>query len=72
MHKKPICLSPLSALQSGTEAVSKGGSLWFPFFRHFFVERQRNGIHTAQRGAQLDEVEVGCTRVKRNGCTNFR
>ena len=20
------------------------GTSWFPFFRHFFVERQRNGI----------------------------
>ena len=35
-------------------------SLWFLFFRHFFVERQRNGIHagTARREAVRASVEV--------------
>ncbi len=27
-----------SFFRTADEAVSKGGSLWFPFFRHFFVE----------------------------------
>ncbi len=43
------------SLQSGKGAVSKGGSLWFPFFRHFFVERQRNGIQAGT--AHAHEVQ---------------
>jgi hypothetical protein len=45
-------------------AVSKGGSLWFPFFRPFFVKRQRKGIFAFTERAQLDGVEVGCARPK--------
>jgi len=52
---KSICLSPLSALKSGTDAVSKGGSLWLIFFRHFFVQRQRNGTSENRERAQQCE-----------------
>jgi len=66
-----------SSLQRGTEAVSKGGSLWFRnvclfatankqtcdfglpksvFFRHFFVERQRNGIKCQPRARAAGTV----------------
>jgi hypothetical protein len=33
-------------------ARGRGAKPSFPFFRHFFVERQRNGITAAQRGAK--------------------
>jgi hypothetical protein len=36
-EKSKMFFSFLS-LKSGTEAVSKGGSLWLIFFRHFFVQ----------------------------------
>ena len=38
-------------------AVSKGGSLWFPFFRPFFVKRQRKGIFAFTERAQLCEAQ---------------
>jgi hypothetical protein len=31
----------------------QGGNPWFPFFRHFFVERQRNGIPANTERARL-------------------
>jgi len=56
-----ICLSPLSTLKSGTETVSKGGSLWLIFFRHFFVQRQRNG--TAANRERAKQCERPATQI---------
>ena len=53
-----------SFFRTADGAVSKGGSLWFPFFRPFFVKRQRKGIFAFTERAQLDGVEVGCARPK--------
>ena len=53
-----------SFFRTADGAVSKGGSLWFPFFRPFFVKRQRKGIFAFTERAQLDGVEVGCSRPK--------
>jgi len=41
----------------------KGLAPWLIFFRHFFVQRQRNGTKPYTERAQLDEVEVGCARL---------
>jgi hypothetical protein len=42
--------SAKTAFSRGAQRVSKGhSSLWFLFFRHFFVERQRNGIVCGRR-----------------------
>ena len=53
-----------SFFRTADGAVSKGASLWFPFFRPFFVKRQRKGIFAFTERAQLDGVEVGCARPK--------
>ena len=41
------------AVQRGTERGIQGGTPWFPFFRHFFVEQQRNGIPANTERARL-------------------
>ena len=53
-----------SFFRTADGAVSKGGGLWSPFFRPFFVKRQRKGIFAFTERAQLDGVEVGCARPK--------
>ena len=46
-----------SFFRTADGAVSKGGSLWFPFFRPFFVKRQRKGIFAFTERAQLGEAQ---------------
>ena len=50
-------LSAVLFSERRTKAVSKGGSLWFPFFRPFFVKRQRKGTFAFTERAQLGEAQ---------------
>ena len=50
-------LSAVLFFRTADGAVSKGGSLWFPFFRPFFVKRQRKGIFAFTERAKLGEAQ---------------
>jgi len=60
MHKKHLCLSPLSALQSGNAKGDPRGNVLARFLGYFFDVRQRSNIksrHT-ERAKLGEAVEV--------------
>jgi len=44
-NKREIRLSLDSLCSAAQKGEIQGGTPWFLFFRHFFVERQRNGSY---------------------------
>ena len=57
MQKKHRCFSPEPALQRGNAGEIQEGTSWFPFFRPFFVERQRKGNIAFTERAKLCEAQ---------------
>ena len=61
-----------SFFRTADGAVSKGGSLWFPFFRPFFVEQQRKGIFAFTERAELCEAGYeGVTSLAKLPCPSL-
>ena len=59
-----------SSSERRTAREASEGTSGFPSWL-LLGKRQEVASNTAQRGAQLDEVEVGCTRVRRRSCGKF-
>jgi len=55
MHSKITCLFPQPALKSGTEAVSKGGSLWRVSWLLLGAHQEVTSKKTNRERAQLCE-----------------